>query len=88
MPDPFSVVSGAAGIVSLGLTLCQGLVAYYGPFNAFDSGIGSLVTRVKELKAILELLQYQINTLQTRLNPYIADEMRLVANRMNDCGGR
>ncbi|KAL4793072.1 hypothetical protein BDV19DRAFT_391513 [Aspergillus venezuelensis] len=34
MVEPFSIASGAAGVVSLGLTVCQGLLAYYGPFKA------------------------------------------------------
>jgi hypothetical protein len=35
MADPFSGAGGAVGVVSLGLTVCQGLLAYYGPFKHF-----------------------------------------------------
>ena len=37
MSDPFSVASGAAGIVSLGLTLTNGLIEYYNKYSEFDT---------------------------------------------------
>ncbi|KAL4910540.1 hypothetical protein BDW74DRAFT_172011 [Aspergillus multicolor] len=77
MADPFSLLSGAAGVVSLGLTVCQGLVAYYGSFTAFSSETESFLTRVKGLSATLELLQSRLNRLQGPLNPYITDELQL-----------
>lgn len=39
MGDTFSVAGGAVGVISLGLTVCQGLLAYYGPFKAVDEQI-------------------------------------------------
>lgn len=87
MPDPFSAISGAAGVVSLGLTACQGLVAYYGPFKSFSTEAESFVTSVNGLSATLELLKSRINRLQSPLNPYVADELQLVTDRINDCEG-
>lgn len=85
MPDPFSVISGAAGVVSLGLTTCQGLVAYYGPFKSFSTETESFVTSAKGLSATLELLKSRINRLQSPVNPYVVDELQLVSDRINDC---
>jgi uncharacterized protein YoxC len=85
MADPFSVISGAAGVVSLGLTACQGLVAYYAPFKSFSTETESFVTSVKGLSATLELLKSRINRLQNPVNPYVADELQLVTDRINDC---
>ncbi|BCS23740.1 uncharacterized protein APUU_40184S [Aspergillus puulaauensis] len=87
MPDPFSAISGAAGVVSLGLTACQGLVAYYGPFKSFSTEAESFITSVNGLSATLELLKSRITRLQNPLNPFVADELRLVTNRINDCEG-
>ncbi len=87
MTDPFAVISGAAGVVSLGITACQGLVAYYGPFKAFSTETESFVTSVNGLSATLELLKSKLNRLQNPLNPYVADELQLVADRINDCEG-
>lgn len=87
MTDPFSVISGAAGVVSLGLTACQGLVAYYGPFKSFSTETDSFVTSVKGLKETLNLLKSRINRLQNPVNPYVADELQLVTDRINDCEG-
>ncbi|RDW94236.1 uncharacterized protein DSM5745_01558 [Aspergillus mulundensis] len=89
MAELFALISGAAGVVSLGLTVCQGLVAYYGPFTTFSSETENFLTRVKGLSATLELLQSKLNHLegQAPLNPYITDELQLVTDRINDCGG-
>ncbi|KAL4781649.1 hypothetical protein BJX76DRAFT_359684 [Aspergillus varians] len=85
MADPFSVITGGAGLVSLGLTLCQGLIAYYGPFTACNSETEAFVTRVKGLSATLELLQSRLNSLQNPPNPHIIRELELVADRIDDC---
>jgi hypothetical protein len=39
MGDPFSVAGSAVGVISLGLTVCQGLLTYYGQFKAYDEEI-------------------------------------------------
>ncbi|KAL4965781.1 uncharacterized protein BDV14DRAFT_199554 [Aspergillus stella-maris] len=86
MVEPFSLASGAAGVVSLGLTVCQGLLAYYGPFKAFSSETEAFVTRINGLSAILELLQAKLNKLQNPPSPHILDELQLVSDRLNECG--
>ncbi|KAL4922626.1 hypothetical protein BDW62DRAFT_196630 [Aspergillus aurantiobrunneus] len=86
MVEPFSIASGAAGVVSLGLTVCQGFVAYYGPFTAFSSETNNLVTKAKGLSATLELLQSRLKALQNPLNPNLTHELQLVADRIDDCG--
>jgi hypothetical protein len=56
MSDPVSIASGAAGLISLGLTLCQGLVQYYDAWKHQDRDIGNVSSRLVVLKDILELL--------------------------------
>jgi Fungal N-terminal domain of STAND proteins len=57
MGDPVSVTGSAVGIVSLGLTLCQGLLAFYGPYKAYDEETRSIAGKVQGLKTVLETLQ-------------------------------
>jgi hypothetical protein len=35
MSDPISVIRSAVDIISLGLTVCQGLLTYHGPFKVY-----------------------------------------------------
>ncbi|KAL3471247.1 hypothetical protein BJX99DRAFT_263445 [Aspergillus californicus] len=86
MGEPFAVVSGAAGVLSLGLTVCQGLVAYYGPFTAFSSETESFVTRVTGLSAILEVLQSRLSSLQNPPTPHVQNELQLVEDRIAESG--
>lgn len=57
MSDPLSVAGGAAGVVSLGLTVCQGLLAYYRPFKSFQEEIDNVTCRIEALEGILKALQ-------------------------------
>jgi hypothetical protein len=56
MSDPFSVSAGVVGVVSLGLTLAQGFLRYYGPWKDFDDDIRGFTTKVEGLLQILRLL--------------------------------
>jgi hypothetical protein len=57
MADPLSVAGSAVGIISLGLTVCQGLLAYYGPFKSFHDQIDEVICRIAALDGILKVLQ-------------------------------
>jgi hypothetical protein len=57
MTDPFSVAGSAVGVVSLGLTVCQGFLAYYGPFKTFHEQIDEVACRVSSLDGILKALE-------------------------------
>ncbi|KAL4948589.1 hypothetical protein BDW69DRAFT_90641 [Aspergillus filifer] len=56
MSDPFSVSAGVVGVVSLGLTVCQGLIAYYGPWKGYDDEIAKFTTRLEGLQSTLKVL--------------------------------
>jgi hypothetical protein len=60
--DPFSIASGAAGVVSLGLSVCQGLLAYYDPYKAYNEEIKNLTIRTEGLKSVLQGLQQLLTT--------------------------
>jgi hypothetical protein len=57
MSEPFSVASSAVGIVSLGLQVTQGLVAYYSHFKAFDRDIAEISRKADGLSRILQVLK-------------------------------
>ncbi|KAL3440513.1 hypothetical protein BJX65DRAFT_314703 [Aspergillus insuetus] len=56
MSDPFSVSAGVVGVVSLGFTLAQGFLRYYGPWKDFDDDIRGFTTKVEGLLQTLRLL--------------------------------
>lgn len=57
MADPFSVAGSAAGVISLGLAVCQGLLAYYGPFKLFHEQIDEVACRIAALDSMLKVLK-------------------------------
>lgn len=57
MADPLSVAGSAVGIISLGLTVSQGLLAYYGPFKAYDEQIQDVSSRITSFNNTLKALE-------------------------------
>ncbi|KAJ5098839.1 hypothetical protein N7532_005840 [Penicillium argentinense] len=57
MADPFSVAGSAVGVISLGLAVCQGLLAYYGPLKAYDEQIHDVSDRIKSFNSTLKALK-------------------------------
>ncbi|KAF2230808.1 hypothetical protein EV356DRAFT_536036 [Viridothelium virens] len=57
MTDPLSISSGAAGAVSLGIQICQGLVKYYKDWNSREEDVEVAVTSLEREQNILILLQ-------------------------------
>ena len=66
MPDPLSISSGAAGFVSLAITVCQGLVTYYKAWDAWEDDIQSAVLDVEDILKFLNLLSVRIGKLSSR----------------------
>ena len=60
MSDPLSVISGAAGVVSLGITVCQGLLAYYNAWDDWEDDVRNAVTDIEEIQKYLTLLHPRI----------------------------
>lgn len=57
MADPFSVAGSAVGVISLGLAVGQGLLAYYGPLKAYDEQIHDVSDRIKSFSSTLKALK-------------------------------
>lgn len=60
MADPLSVTGSAVGIISLGLTVCQGLLQYYGSWKDHESNVASMFGSLERLTKILLLLEASI----------------------------
>jgi hypothetical protein len=65
MADPFSIIGSAVGVVSLGLTVCQGLISYYGPWTAYDKEISCLAQKAEGLKTTLTILQEPVQNFES-----------------------
>ncbi|KAL3441838.1 hypothetical protein BJX65DRAFT_313472 [Aspergillus insuetus] len=57
MTDPFSVSAGAVGVVSLGLTVSQGFMSFYGPWKSYDEEIQDFTGKLDGLQNILKILE-------------------------------
>ena len=63
MSDPLSVLSGAAGIISLGITTCQSLITYYQAWDAWEDDVHGALQDVEDASKFLNLLKARIDKL-------------------------
>lgn len=54
--DPFTAVTGAAGLASLGITICDGLMTYCRNYRARSDDVDALNQRAERLRTLLRLL--------------------------------
>ncbi|KAF5007592.1 hypothetical protein FDECE_6078 [Fusarium decemcellulare] len=66
MADPFSIASGVAGIVSLGLTLCNGLHAYLSAIKDRGEDVESACQLLALLRSNIDLIGSSTSTLNSR----------------------
>jgi hypothetical protein len=85
MADPFSAAGGAVGVISLGLTVCQGLLAYYGPFKTFHEQIDEIASRVSSLDGILNALQRVLINAHVLSNPPTAQSTAVAIDSIICC---
>ncbi|KPA38316.1 hypothetical protein FLAG1_08851 [Fusarium langsethiae] len=83
MADPLSVAGSAVGIISLGITVAQGLFDYYEAFQGQKSDVAHTTKKLSCLLDLLESLRQQLE----RREPQ-ADDGGILANVdscMEDC---
>jgi hypothetical protein len=56
MADPFSVTGRAVSVAFLGLSVCQGLLVYYGPYRSFHQDVDDAIARVEALTSLMTVL--------------------------------
>lgn len=81
MADPFSISGGVVGVVSLGLSVCQGLVSYYGPWKSYDDEILGFTTRLGGLKDLLQVVHALLSAGQELDLP--SEYKRTVSGQLN-----
>lgn len=57
MTDPFSIASGAVGIISLGIQLCKKITDYAEAWRGYDEDIESIGLKAESLKGPLKQLR-------------------------------
>ena len=60
MSDPLSIAASAAGLVSLGLTVCSGLVEYYSALKDRHSDISTMCESLEALGKTFLLLEEKV----------------------------
>ena len=60
MTDHFSVASGAVGVVSLGLTVCQALLQYYSSWRHAQKDVDAMCASLKGLTKTFRLVKITI----------------------------
>lgn len=58
--DPLGAASGAAGLLSLGITVCQSLLDYYHSWRDAEKDIAKTYASIEELSKTLRLLETTI----------------------------
>ncbi|KAI9766660.1 MAG: hypothetical protein M1839_004783 [Geoglossum umbratile] len=62
MAEVLGIASGAAGLVSLGITVCQGLLAYYSAWKDSDSTVETMYNSVENVTKTLVFLKITIES--------------------------
>lgn len=60
--DAFCVASTAAGLISLGITVCQGLLVYYRSWNDADETISNMYGSIEALTRTFMILERSISS--------------------------
>lgn len=60
------VVSGTAGLISLGINVCQGLIWYYNAWGDWESDVRDTVQELEETSNFLELVKVRIDKLSQK----------------------
>ncbi|EHK41615.1 putative ankyrin repeat protein [Trichoderma atroviride IMI 206040] len=62
MAEALGIASGVAGIVSLGIEVCQGLLEYYGSWKDAESEVMTTYNSMKDLTKILLIVESTLNS--------------------------
>ena len=82
MGDPFSITSSAAGVISLGLTVCHGLLDYYESYKSSGSTVAAMYSQMESLASTLALLNKVLDRDYAQLDSEVA---RNVEESIDNC---
>ncbi|KAJ5781180.1 hypothetical protein N7457_006340 [Penicillium paradoxum] len=69
MGDPFSILSGAAGIISLGIQTTQGLIDFYSAYKDQDANLARTTKNLETLQTVFQSLKAALTTRLSRAHP-------------------
>ena len=82
--DPLSIAAGTAGIVSLGLQICGGLVTYCKAWRSHDRDVERALERLTGLSSTLEALSKTLSTCEIG-EVDTADNFRVARDKIYSC---
>jgi hypothetical protein len=85
MGDPFSVATSAVGVVSLGLTVCQGLITYWSQAKSFKRETNDVADKVSGLKDLLEALHDVLSDTTTFDASSISGKAKIAVRLVEQC---
>jgi len=79
MAEALGIASGTAGLVSLGIQLCQGLLNYYGTWKDAESEVMTTYTSIEDLTKVFLLIKSTLENrdLQTGILAKVQDSVAL-----------
>ncbi|KAJ5729904.1 uncharacterized protein N7483_004412 [Penicillium malachiteum] len=82
-----SLVSSVAGVISLGLSVCQGLVTYSSHFKSFHDETGDVATKAKGLEIVLKAISDLISNPDAfnRSSSIVAEKIKTASQCLLDC---
>lgn len=75
MADPFSVVSGACGVFSLGMTICSGIIDYCSAVNGADEEVDRIARKATRMQNTMHLLENILRDNQALIERDYADPL-------------
>ncbi|KAI9747499.1 MAG: hypothetical protein M1835_002063, partial [Candelina submexicana] len=84
MVDPFSVAGSAAGIVSLGLQVCGGLITYCRAWRSHDKDVEETLEKLTELHFTLKHVA-DILSIVEDLNENAPNNLRIAQHKICSC---
>ena len=69
MAEPLSIASGAAGLVSLGISVCHGLLEYYQSYRQSGIAVENMYTQLISLSRTLGLIEGVLSSTTTPWDP-------------------
>ncbi|KAK2797580.1 hypothetical protein FQN51_008375 [Onygenales sp. PD_10] len=84
--DPFSITGSAVGVISLGLTVCQGLVKYYQSWKDCPDDIKAMTDSIENLMESLRLIDHQLKSghLKPDLVSQVETSIKSCQDKMQD----
>lgn len=84
MTDPLSIAAGTAGIVTLGLQVCGGLITYCKAWKSHDKSVEEALERLTSLLLTIESLDQILSVVGTN-DDNTADSFRVARDKIYSC---